>query len=129
MAGAGGDEDGAAADGAAGFDVHGVIADEERTGKVYIVVAGGLEEKKCPRLTAEAAIVGVVGAVVDVIDLGSSLRQKAGHLQVYLGQDRLGEVAAGDTRLVGDDDQLEAMLLEKSQRFGGVGEDLEVLGA
>ncbi len=70
-AGTGGNEDGAASNGATGFDIRGAVTDEKRTRKVYIVVAGGLAQEECSRLTAEAAIVWVVRAVVDGINLGA----------------------------------------------------------
>ena len=102
-----------------------MIADHPGAGEVKPMRHGGLVEK--PRLwfDAVAAVFAPVGAGVDLLDADPRRRQSGAQIRVQLGDSLSRHLAAGDPRLVRDDEEAE-VLLKPEQGWHGVGEQLYI---
>jgi len=131
------DEEGLAeAGGVGGGDVGAAVADHDGVGEIEVEVGGGLEDHSGGRLAegvvlAELgwAVVGVVGGVVDGVDLDGfflELVADVGHegFKVLRGVE-----AASDAGLVGDDDDAVAEGLGGTAEGEDAVDEVEVLDA
>ncbi len=123
----GGDEDGPASHRSTRLNIGRGIANHEGGSGVDVKGIDSLLERESSRLAARTAIVGVMGAVVDGVDSAMGSGQRCLHLSVNGFQVVFREEPPGNTALIGDDDDREAMVLEKRYRFRGIRENAEIL--
>jgi len=94
------------------------------------VLLGSLQDHARSWFAAAAAIVWMVGAVVDAIDHHALFLQPRKHVVCKSGKIFTTVQPASDTRLVGDDDELESSLAQLSQTLENpLDKDESLLGA
>jgi hypothetical protein len=88
------------------------VSDHERARQVDAMFRGGLIQHAGPRLSARASVVGGVGAIIDAVKMPSCFRQLLGHQVVDGLHQRFRVVSPSDTRLVGNDKDEKATLVQ-----------------
>jgi len=105
----------------AGFDIAPTVAHDVAAGEVDIPTARGLEQEARPGFAAEATVGVIVRADAHIVELQVLLK-----LVVDLGDLFGGGGAAGDVRLIGDEDQRETGFAEFAAGFADSVQQAEI---
>ena len=125
----------AAAGGITGLQIPQAVTDHGAICQIEAVLAGGTVEQAGGWLAAvtNAAIrrladIRVMRAVIDAIQAGALGAQQGGQTLMNGRQLRLARHAAGNHRLIGDNDHRYAGLIQSAQGRGGAGNEAEPRG-
>lgn len=116
-------------------DIAAVVADQERAGEVEVKVFGRFVDHPGARFAATAcllvgvgAVLRVVRAVINGVEVSAAVQDLAVDGLVDRLQHIFAEKAAGDARLVGDDDHFEAGGVQFFDRRDRTRDKMDLLG-
>lgn len=105
----------------AAFDVRFLVAEQVGFARVDIVFRDGIQYHLRRRFPAGTPVLGAVGAHQDVVQDDTLFLQSLPHRTVECFGLTLGEIPAGDTGLIGHNDQQITGLSEQTERLDDSG--------
>jgi len=111
----------------AAFEIDQLVSDHVAARQVHPKFIPCIKQELGRRFAPAAGRIRMFRSDVDLLETNAIARQQRQHMRIYLFDIVQSEIAASDTRLVGDDEQLKAVLLQPPERRPRAGKERHLL--